>query len=140
MGFLKLPVRNIQNIRKYSLKWTRYLISIFIASFDLQDLVLAISLEKRKTKFPRLYSWPCLYCNQQSVIICCITKTFCLEILKCQWDDFYRNPHWNICEHRDNRVRESKCEPFYWDIKHQSCVIPALKSTFNFTETVNERS
>ena len=58
MGFLKVlkqPVRNIENIWKYALKWTRYLISIFIVSFDLYEHVLATSLEKRKTNFPRLY-------------------------------------------------------------------------------------
>ena len=66
MGFLKVlkqPVRNIENIWKYVLKWTRYLISILIESFDLYEHVLATSLEKWKTNFPRLYSWSCLWCH-----------------------------------------------------------------------------
>ena len=59
MGFLKVlkqPVQNIENIWKYALKWTRYLILIFIVSFDLYEHVLATPLEKRKTNFPPLYS------------------------------------------------------------------------------------
>ena len=63
MGFLKVLkklVRNIENIWKYASKWTRYLISIFIGSFGLHGHVLATSLEKRKTNFPRLYSWSSL--------------------------------------------------------------------------------
>ena len=66
MGFLKIlkqAVRDIENIWKYTLRWTRYLISIFIASFNLYVHALATSLEKRKTNFPRLYSWSCLCCH-----------------------------------------------------------------------------
>ena len=65
MGFLKVlkqPVPNIENIW-YVLIGTRYLMSIFIISFDLREHVLATSLEKRKTNFPRLYSWTSLYCH-----------------------------------------------------------------------------
>ena len=54
----------------------------------------------------------------------CITKPFCRETLKFLWDGFCWNPCWNRCEHRDGEVSESKWEPFYWDINHQSSVIP----------------
>ena len=60
---LKQPVRNIENIWKLALKWTRYLISILIVNFDLYEHVLATSLEKKKTNFPRLYSWSSLCCH-----------------------------------------------------------------------------
>ena len=60
---LKQPVRNIENTRKYALKWNRYLIPIFIVSFDLYEHVLATSLEKWKTNFPRLFSWSSLCCH-----------------------------------------------------------------------------
>ena len=60
---LKQPVRNTEDIWKYALNWTRYLISIFIVSFDLYEHVLATSLEKWKTNFPRLYSWSSLCCH-----------------------------------------------------------------------------
>ena len=66
MGFIKVlkqPVRNIENIWKYALKWTRYLISIFIVSFNLYKHVLATSLEKRKTNFHRMHSWSSLCCH-----------------------------------------------------------------------------
>ena len=59
----------------------------------------------------------------ESAIFCCITKTFCPETLKFLWDGFYWNPSWNRSEHGDGRVSESKWEPFYWDINHQSRVI-----------------
>ena len=39
------------------------MISIFIVCFDLYGHVLATSLEKRKTNFPRLYSWSSLCCH-----------------------------------------------------------------------------
>ena len=39
------------------------MISIFIVSFDLYENVLATLLEKRKTKFPRLFSWSSLFCH-----------------------------------------------------------------------------
>ena len=66
MGFLKVlkhHVRNIENIWKYALKWRRHLISIFIVSFDLYEHVSPTSLEKRKTNFPRLYSWSSICCH-----------------------------------------------------------------------------
>ena len=127
MGFwkvLKQPVRNIENIWKYALKWTRCLILIFIVSFNLYEHVLAASLENGK-----LISLACILDQayaviMESAIFCCITKPFCPETLKFLWDGFYWNPCWNRCEHRDGRVSKSKWEPFYWDINHQSRVIP----------------
>ena len=59
MEFLKVlkePVQNIENTWKYALKWRRYLISIFMVSFNLYEHILATSLEKRKTNFRWLYS------------------------------------------------------------------------------------
>ena len=116
MGFLKV-------LWKYALKWTRCLISIFIVSFNLYEHVLLTSLEKRKTNFPRLYSWSSLCCHNESAIFWCITKPFYPETLKFLWDGFYWNTCWNRCEHRNGRVSESKWEAFYWDINHQSLLI-----------------
>ena len=69
MGFLKV-------LWKYALKWTRCLISIFIVSFDLYEHVLLTSLEKRKTNFPRLYSWSSLCCHYGSSNILLHHQTF----------------------------------------------------------------
>ena len=124
MEFSKVPVQNIENIWKYYLKWTRCLISIFIVSFDLYEYVFATSLGKRKTNIPHLYSGSSLFCHYGITIFCCITKTFCPETLKFLRDGFYWNPCWNRCEHRDDRVSESKCEPLYWGISHHSRVFP----------------
>ena len=121
---LKQPVRNIENIWKLALKWTRYLISILIVNFDLYEYVLATSLEKEK-----LTSLDCILDQvyaviMESAVFCCITKPFCPETLKFLWDGFGWNPCWKRCEHRDGRASESKWEAFYWDINHQTRVIP----------------
>ena len=110
MGFLKV-------LWKYALKWTRYLISIFIVSFNLYEHIL-VTLEKRKTNFPQLYSWSSLFCHYG---ISCITKPFCPETLRYLWDGFCWNPYWNRCEHRDGRVSKSKWEAL--DVNRQSHVI-----------------
>ena len=79
MGFLKVlkqPVQNIENIWKYDFKWTRYLIAIFIVSFDLYQYVLATSLEKWKTNFPRMYFWSTLCCHYKISNILLNHQTF----------------------------------------------------------------
>ena len=86
---LKQPARNVERIWKNALKWTRYLISRFAESFDPYEHILATSLEKRRTNFPRLYSWSSLYCHYGISNFRCITRTFHLETLKFMWDDFY---------------------------------------------------
>ena len=111
MGFIKVlkqPVRNIENIWKYTLKWTRYLIFIIIVSFDLYEHILATPLEKRTTNFPHLCSWSRLCCHYIISKFCCITKTFCPEIMKFLWRGFYWNQCWNRCGHKDGRVSKSK--------------------------------
>ena len=125
MGFLKVlkqPVPNIETIW-YVLIGTRYLMSIFIISFDLREHVLATSLEKRKTNFPRLYSWSSLCCHYGISNILLHHQTFLPRNPEISVRWFYWNPCWNRCKHRDGRVSESKWEPFYWDINHQPRVI-----------------
>ena len=83
-----------------------------------------ISLENWKTDFPRLYSWSslCCYYGIRNILL------YHQNILPRNSDIsvifFYWNPCWNRCEHSDGRVNESKWEPFYWNIKYQSHVIP----------------
>ena len=63
-GFLESILTTCTKYRKIwknALNLTRYLISIFAESFDSYEHVLATSLEKRKTNFPRLYSSSNLY-------------------------------------------------------------------------------
>ena len=115
---------SLENIWKYALKWTRYLISIFIVSFNLYEHVLATSFEKRKTISLACILDQAYVAIMESAIFCCITKIFCPETLKFLWDGSYWNLRWNRCEHRDSRLSESKWEAFYWDINHQSRVIP----------------
>ena len=91
----------------------RCFILIFIVSFNLYEHSLAKSLEKRETNFSRSIL------DQVYAV-----KPFCPETMKFLWDGFYWNPCWNRCEHKDGSVSESKWEPFYGDINHQSCVIP----------------
>ena len=137
---LKQPVQNIENIWKYALKWTRYLISIFIVSFDLYEYVLATSLEKRKTNFPRLYSRSSLCLHYRISNILLHHQNFLPRNPDISMKWFYWNRCSNRCEHRDGRVRESKCEPFYWDINHQPRYNPrtALRRPLDFTQIVNE--
>ena len=100
------------------------MILIFIVSFDLYEHVLATSLEKRKTNFLACILDQVYAVIMESAIFYCITKTFCPETLKCLWDGFYWNPCCNRFERRNGRISESKWKPFYWDINHQSRVIP----------------
>ena len=60
MGFLKVlkqPVPNIENIWKYALKWTGYLISIFIVSFDLCEISMRWFLLKSMLKQMWAQGW-----------------------------------------------------------------------------------
>ena len=143
MGFLKVlkqPVPNIENIWKYALKWTGYLISIFIVSFDLCEHVLATSLEKRKTNFPRLYSWSSLCCNYGISNILLHHQTF-----------FPRNPEismrWFLLK---SMLKQMWAQGWQSKRKQMGSILSryqpsvmcnarkALKSTFDFTEIVKE--
>ena len=142
MGFLnvlKQVVRNIENIWKYALKWTRYLISIFIISFHLYEHVLATSYEKRETNSLGCMLGQVYAVTMKSAIFYCITKTVYPETVKFLWDGFYWSLCWNRCEQRDGRVSESKWETFYWDINHQSRIIPEQRwSVLSISLNVNE--
>ena len=143
MGFLKVlkqPVRNIENIWKYALKWTRYLISIFILNFNLYEHVLATSLEKRKTNFPRLYSWSSLCCHYGISNILLHHQTF-----------LPRNPEisvrWFLLK---SVLKQMWAQGWQGKRKQMGSILlryqpsvtcnsrTALKSTFDFTEIVNE--
>ena len=143
MGFLKVlkrPVRNMKNIWKYALKWTRYLISIIIVNFDLYEHVIATSLEKRKTNFPRLYSWSNLCCHYGISNILLHHKTF-----------FPRNPQisvrWFLLK---SVLKQMWAQGWQGKRKQMGSILlryqpsvtcnsrTALKSTFDFTEILNE--
>ena len=109
----KQPVRNIESLWKYALKWTRYLISIFIVSFDQYEHVL-VTLEKQINNFPRLYSWSSLCCHYE------------ISNLSLQHRNFLpRNPEISVWwfllksvlkqryEHCDDSVSEIKWKPCY---------------------------
>ena len=143
MGFLKVlkqALRNIENIWKYVLKWMRYLISIFIVSFDLYEHILATSLEKWKINFPRLYSWSNLYCHYGISNVLphhqnslprkpkVTVRWFSLKsVLKQMWAQGWQGKRKQI-----GTIL----------LRYQPSVMSnpraALKSTFDFTETVNE--
>ena len=143
MGLLKVlkqPVRNIENIRKYGLKWTRYLISIFIVSFDLYEHILATSLGKWKTNFLRVYSWSslCLHYGISNILLHhqkflprnheIFARWFLSKsVLKQMWARGWQGK-WNQMRSILLRYQPS--------ITCNSRT--ALKSTFNFTEIVNE--
>ena len=122
MGFLKVLK---QPVWKYTLKWTRYLISIFIVSFDLYEHVLTTSLEKRKFNFPRLYSWSSLYCHYGISNILLHHPNFLPKNpdISVRWF-LLKSVLKQMWAQRDGRVSKSKWEPFYWHINHQSRVIP----------------
>ena len=127
MGFLKVLkqlVRNIESIRKYALKWTRYLISILVACFDLYEHVLGTSLEKRKTNFPRLYYWSSLCCHYGISNILLHHQNFSSRNHEISVTWFLlKSVLKQRCEHRDARISKCKWKACYWDINHQSRVI-----------------
>ena len=143
MGFLKVlkqPLRNIESIWRYTLRWTRYLISIFVASFDLYEHVLATSSEKRKTNFPRLYSWSSLCChygisnillhqqnfsprNHEIPVAWLLLKSVLKQMWTKGWQDKRKQMKIMLLRYQPSVT----CNPR-----------TPLKSTFDFTEIVNE--
>ena len=93
-------------------------------SFDRYEQFLATSLEKWKTNFPRLYRWSSLYCHDGISNILLHHQTFLprnpeisvrwfllKSVLKQMWAQWCRG-------------KRKQMGNFYWDIDHQSRVIP----------------
>ena len=121
-------------------KWTRYLISISIVSFNLYEHVLTASLEKRKTNFPRLYSWSSLSCHYGI-----------RNILLLHQNVLPRNPEifvrWILLKSVPKQIWAQGWQGMRKQmgtilLRYQPSVtcnsITALKSTFDFTEIGNE--
>ena len=132
--------RNIENIWKCALKWTRYLFSIFIVSFDSYKHVLTTSLEKRKTIFPRLNSWSSLCCHYGIINILLHHQTFLprnseisvrwfllKSVLKQMWVQGWQGRRKQMGSISLRYQSSVKCN-----------FRTALKSTFDYTEIVNE--
>ena len=111
------------------------MISIFFVSFDLYEHVLATSLEKRKTNFPCLYSWSrlCYHYGISSILLHhqnVLPRNPEISVrwlLKQIWSQWWRGK-WKQMGTILLRYQPSvKCNPR-----------TARKSTFNFTEIVNE--
>ena len=126
---LKQPVRNIEKIWKYALKWTRYLISMLIVSFDRYEHVLAISLEKRKTNFLRLYFWSSLCCHYgiSNIFLHCQNLFLLKSVLKKTWAEGWQGKRKQMETILLRYQPSVTCNPRI-----------ALKSTFDFNEIVNE--
>ena len=143
MGFLKVlkqPVQNIENIWKYDFKWTRYLIAIFIVSFDLYQYILATSLEKWKTNFPRMYFWSTLCCHYKISNILLNHQTFLTRNSEI-------SVRWFLLK---SMLKQKWAQGWQGKRKQMGSILlryqpsvtcnsrTALKSTFDFTEIVNE--
>ena len=116
------------------------MISIFIVSFNLCEHVLSTSLEKRKTNFPRLYSWLSLCCHHGISNVLLHHQNF-----------LPRNPEisvrWFLLK---SVLKQMWAQGWQGKRKQMGSILlryqpsvtcnsrTALKSTFDFTEIVNE--
>ena len=117
----------MENIWKYALNWTRH-------------LILATSLEKQKTNFPRLYSWSSTCCRYGISNILLHHQTilpknpeiyvrwFLLQsVLKEMWAEGWQGKREQMGSILLKYQRSVTCNSR-----------TALKSTFHFPEIVNE--
>ena len=100
-------------------------------SFDLYEHVLATSLEKRKTNFPRLHSWSSLRCRYRFSNILLHHQNVLPRIPEI-------SVRWFLLKSVLKEMWAQGWGPFYWDINHQCNPRTTLQSTFDFTEIMKE--
>ena len=117
----------------------RYLISIFIVSFDLHEHLLAIWLEKRKNNFRRLYSWSSSCCHYGISNILLHHQNLLPRIPKISVRWFLLKSVVKQIWAQGWRGKRKQMETIL--LRYKPSVTcnsrTALKSTFDFTEIVN---